>query len=495
MALNSINKEALSFKKLFGKAHTQFSFGIVNEAISSNIQIASSTIFADPLDPLPATNGGLVTTGDTDSVVEKVRFEIEILPDTTIGTNQSQGYYLKLPAGYNGVLSGEFSGGSRLYEALGKLQIVPKLYGTLKADGTTEYDPVLYQTDGTTVISTLSEINWNLDPYNGILFVQNPPVIYDTLPARPKFLEAYLYVGDYLNVGGTGGSGSGERIEKEILQINHGFAVGDVLSTSGGTYIKALAQQEEPEALGIVTVTGGSDVFTLTYAGYTEAINLMSDVNGNPLSGDTIYYLSDTLEGKLTSVEPVSVDDVRKPMIYIIESGTSGNIFQVRGDLVDSGSTSGGDTNVQVVNSGGGIEVGITPNAGDTVELRTLVGSGDTIITQDGDQIIISSSSTFDSRDTIITNSTSISINNNQGDTTYIASGTTTYQLPSNPLTGLNFTFSDGIGNAGNGIDEITINGNGNNILDDTFALINTNYGSITMEFNGVYWTITSFVA
>jgi hypothetical protein len=395
IGLKEINKDAISFKRLSGKAHTQFGFDSTEEGLTSNIQIAASTVFGEKINPNPADSPSALTSlYSTDGVVERVRFEIDIIPSTTVGTNQSQGYQLKLPSDYstNGVLKDIFGSGTYLHTGLGKLQIVPSLYGEFDEDaGTTQYDVTLYDTN-LNEIPKFSDINWNLDPYSGILFVQDPPQLFDNSTAKPRFLEAYLYVGEFLDSVLTNQSGTSERIEKQINQTSHGFAVGDVLISSGNTYNKALAIEQQPEALGVVTVVEDVDNFTLTYAGYTDLVAGMTDDNGNLLSGDTVYYLSDVEEGKLTASPPVTVGDILKPMMYVIESDTSANIFQVRGNVITSGSTNN-EGDLLVVNSGAGAEIGLTPNASDTVELRTLIGSGDTTVTVDGNEIIINTTS------------------------------------------------------------------------------------------------------
>jgi hypothetical protein len=200
MGLNVLNTGAISFKRLSGKAHTQQGFGVSEESIPSTIASNTSTVFAQKLNPIPATSG-LTSLYATDGKVQKVRFEVDIIPDTLIGTNQSQGYRLKLPVGWNasGALYPKFVAGTYLYTALGKLQIVPPLYGTVKPDGSNEYDPKLLQTNGSTEIAKFDPINWILDFYNGILFVQDPPAGYDISVSRPGFVEAYLYVGKYLD--------------------------------------------------------------------------------------------------------------------------------------------------------------------------------------------------------------------------------------------------------------------------------------------------------
>jgi len=492
IGLNEINKDAISFKRLSGKAHTQFGFDVTEEGLTSNVQIAASTVFGEKINPNPADNPSALTSlYSTDGVVERVRFEIDIIASTTVGTNQSQGYKLKLPSDYsaNGVLNNIFGSGTYLHEALGRLQIVPSLYGDLKNDGTTQYDATLFDTN-LNPIPKFSDINWNLDPYSGILFVQDPPLSFDTNAARPRFLEAFLYVGKYLDSVLTNQSGTSERIEKQINQTSHGFAVGDVLISSGNTYNKALAIEQQPEALGVVTVVEDVDNFTLAYVGYTDLVGGMTDDNGDLLSGDTVYYLSDVDEGKLTATPPVTVGDILKPIMYVIESNTSANIFQVRGNVITSGSTNN-EGDLLVVNSGAGAEIGVTPNASDTVELRTLIGSGDTSVAQVGNNVIIYSDSQKE-RVITVTTDTSVAISSVANNTLFVASGTTSYTLPAAPSVGTVLSFTDGLGDAGT--NTITVSGNGNNIVDDTLAFINTNYGSFTVEYNGVFWSVTSFI-
>lgn len=234
MGLLDKNKLNISFKKLLGKGHTQESFAASEEFISSNVSISYSTIFGEKINPNPVSDLGLNEYYDTDGVVEKIRFQIEEIPDTQIGTNQSQGYRLKLPSDYslNGHLKNEFGSNTLLYESLGKLQISPPLYGELKGDGSTEYDPKLYETDGITEITKFSSINWNLDLYSGIIFVQDPPSGFDISVERPGFLDAYLYVGNYLDnyeppTGGTTGITTGvtTNIKTTIIATSETYNV------------------------------------------------------------------------------------------------------------------------------------------------------------------------------------------------------------------------------------------------------------------------------
>lgn len=202
MGLTTNNQLAIASKKLAGKAHTDQNFAISEESISTNVQSSHVTVFGQKIEPLPVTNSGLTTLYSTNGVVQRIKFPIDIIPNTQIGTNQSQGYRLKLPSDWNthpGALFPQFSAGTYLHGALGRLQIVPSIYGTLKSDGTTEYDPILTQTNGSTIISKFDPINWYFDPYSGVIFVEDPPAGYDINAARPGFLEGFLFVGDYLS--------------------------------------------------------------------------------------------------------------------------------------------------------------------------------------------------------------------------------------------------------------------------------------------------------
>ena len=271
MAINSTNSLAIAFNKLSGKVHTQQNFAVTEEGISTNVQMSYSTVFAKPIVKLPVTASGMSALYATNGIVERVKFQIDIIPDTQIAVGKSQGYRLKLPSDYNtfGELYPKFSAGTYLHTALGKLQIVPSLYGTLKPDGSTEYDPILYQTNGSTVIPKFDPINWYFDPYSGILFIQDPPAGYDISATRPGYLEAFLYVGEYLddiifNIG-TGSTG--------ITAVNVGTGIGifkDKIISSGGTEVlrfKSLV------GLNGIAVSGNSNNVNISYTGTTGNVS------------------------------------------------------------------------------------------------------------------------------------------------------------------------------------------------------------------------------
>ncbi|NJO62872.1 MAG: hypothetical protein HC836_33020 [Richelia sp. RM2_1_2] len=367
MALNDLNKNAIAFKRLVGKTHTNQNFAYNEESVTSNVQMAYTTVFAQPILPEPATTSGLTNPYDTDGIVELLKFEVSIIPDTQIGTNQSQGYAIKLPSDYStfGALKAIYSGGTFLNSALGRLQIVPALYGKLQPDGSTEYDPLL-ATSADVPITKFDPINWIIDTYSGILFVQTPPAGYDVSATKPAYVTAFLYVGQYLN---------------------------DAL-TSG------------------VTATVNVDNITIAQSGVTNNLYVIPDsIDGTRLKISTGSPLADA---------PLLADGFGSFKYGAIAPPPSG--------------------------SSKSIIISTAPN----VNLTT----GDTY-------------------------------------TLFVASGTTGFTLSSTPQIGTELTFADGIGNANT--TPITVFGNGKSINGDTYALVNTNFGSFTINYNGFFWNVTGF--
>lgn len=159
------------------------------------------------------------------------------------------------------------------------------------------------------------------------------------------------------------------------------------------------------------------------------------------------------------------------------------------GDLVIK---SGGASEVQNVGAGEG-EV-YSGTSGTTIFLRTLVGSGGTTIATVDDEIrIYSSGETSNLRNVDIIDSGLDYTGNTSSDYLGINNAVKTIYMPASPLDGQQVTISDEEGNANTF--PITIDGNGNTFdgLSDTQILINTDYGSITILYNGTFWKVISF--
>jgi len=131
--------------------------------------------------------------------------------------------------------------------------------------------------------------------------------------------------------GVTGATGPGGSSSFDVNQTGHGLAVGDVVRLSGTNYVKAQADTEaNAEVVGIVTVVIGPNDFTLTVIGRITGLA--------GLTAGVVYYLSDTVAGALTATEPTDDGEISKPII-IADSTTSGYLFNMRGFVVSSGSS------------------------------------------------------------------------------------------------------------------------------------------------------------
>ena len=225
MALSSFTGAGVATKKLYGKSTTDARKSIAAETIASTIQLNASTIFANaiPVTPTPGTlNNGVGSV--TNNIVEYIEFDLRPIAassytttegtpgDTTdIGTAPTNtstpeihAYALHLPANYETYSSnakkgtGYFINGATPTGSNGALQLVPAY---MSNDATDPYGPALYNGSGT-VISATDAIDWNLDTYSGILFIQDPN---NSVTGIPTKLRAYLYVGGFVSasLGGT----------------------------------------------------------------------------------------------------------------------------------------------------------------------------------------------------------------------------------------------------------------------------------------------------
>ena len=123
--------------------------------------------------------------------------------------------------------------------------------------------------------------------------------------------------------------------------------------------------------------------------------------------------------------------------------------------------------------------------SGDTMLFRSI---GGTAVQLSGDTLLINISGSTSEKVKITTVNYTI-----LADDDYIGvSGASTITLPASPILGKNYEVADVKGDAET--NNITIQGNGNKILNDTYAVINTDYGEISLRWNGIHWSVISFV-
>ena len=208
MALNDTSKINISLKKLSGKAQTSNDKGLANEGLPSGITLSHGAIFGQKPPASPTTTN---LYDKTDNITELVRFPVSFIT----GTDTSDGrhaFELKLPSDYQSASSNSkkgtlgFTNSAVIQSSNSKLQLVPASY-----DIAYEAKP-FYGGSGTknsgTQIPLLDSRDWVLDYYNGILYQQDPPGTGDHAN-NPDFVEAFLYIGNYLDsvISSSGGGG------------------------------------------------------------------------------------------------------------------------------------------------------------------------------------------------------------------------------------------------------------------------------------------------
>lgn len=119
--------------------------------------------------------------------------------------------------------------------------------------------------------------------------------------------------------GGGGPSGPAETIQIDVTQVAHGFSVENILTTAGGVYVLAQANNlANSQVVGMVSAVADVDNFTILMGGYTSVLT--------GKTADTTYYLSSVTPGLLTSTEPSTGTQITRPLLRT-DTTTSGFFF------------------------------------------------------------------------------------------------------------------------------------------------------------------------
>lgn len=127
----------------------------------------------------------------------------------------------------------------------------------------------------------------------------------------------------------------GSAVTVSVAQTSHGFVVGDIIRNNGtaNTYTKAKADSAaNAEVSGIVTTVTDVNNFTYTVSGLITA-GVPTDTAG------TVYFLSPSSAGAITSTEPSTAGQISKPLLIVQQSATKALFFNFRGATVASGSS------------------------------------------------------------------------------------------------------------------------------------------------------------
>lgn len=317
-------------KKLLGKAHTSNLLTDAGEVISTNVQLASTTVFGEaiPTNPSKTLNTGQ-GVGSGAKTVEYVEFALEPLDDSIYDANATGGgsgaesgesgqtsghhaYAFKFKSTYQSDTdnargqagNGNFNNNKKLFETLGAAQLVPFNFS---GETNNPYVVQLYKDNGTgqagDEIVLLANIDWQVDTYNGILFVQD----YDANQV-PAFARAFVYIGDMLDsvVSSGGGGGSGDSSAQYLVLSSTGSLSNERVITAG----TALSSSDGGSG-GNFTIsnTNGNYVFN-EYVGQGNGTNTLFNLSNTPTENKNVsIYLNGLLQMPATSITGAPFQD------------------------------------------------------------------------------------------------------------------------------------------------------------------------------------------
>ena len=175
--------------------------------------------------------------------------------------------------------------------------------------------------------------------------------------SKPIFLSTSPTSGLFVDMRGeliaSGGSGSnGTALSDSIMQINHNFSIGEAVRFDGAEWVLSQANSDtDAEVYGLVSNVIDLDNFTITTSGYVVGLS--------GLTPGSTYFLSASIPGGLTSVEPLGVGQVSKPLL-LATSASSGLYIDMRGELISSGNSDTYTNETPTPVTVGGIPAGST---------------------------------------------------------------------------------------------------------------------------------------
>ena len=281
-------------KKLLGKAHTSNLKVDGEELIGSNIQAASSLVFGEAIPTSPSQTLFLLqsASNDTGGTVEYIQFTLQALTGKTYDADSSGGgagsdsgessqssgphtYKFTMPSDYVASSNnpkrnnGTFNSTKIIHHTLGGIQLVPPFFSQ---DSPNPYIVKIYKDNGSgglgDEIPLLDNVDWNVDYYNGILFLQD--YVSSKIPAHAK---AFIYSGkmvDEVISSGSSNSSSKEMVFNEKLGgtvsgINTFFTLANTPYASNEVSVFVNGQLQTPSGIHTwqdYSITGSSVFFT-----------------------------------------------------------------------------------------------------------------------------------------------------------------------------------------------------------------------------------------
>ena len=382
MAVTNKVATDIAVKRLSGKAHTNANFGLGSEPYGSTVQTLAEAVFAETLPNDPAQTLWLIQSSSVSDPGTVMWVELDVVPfgseyqNTTNadagdladqgegGADTYHAYALVLSSSFDtNVVEATFNsnastdttwgsfpfvGDSYATGSRGKLQIVPEFASNIPAGvpiSDNPYTPKLYGTDGS-YIGILNGIDYYVDTYSGILFVQDPadygtagsPNIAATVPGK---VLAFIYVGKFQDAV-TFGAGDVNFI---VSGSDEGFAVGndDTINFVSGS---AGITVESNSSAGTITIGESTD--NVTFNNITATGDIIAQ---NYIVSSSVTYMTQSFSSGSTIFGDTDNDTHEfTGSISILHTG-SGYGFQMSGsnfsiDWGNSGSVTLGEYNV-----------------------------------------------------------------------------------------------------------------------------------------------------
>ena len=421
MATTNYTLTNIALKRVSGKAQVSINNNVNQELIGSSIQSSNSTVFGESVPNAPSQTLYLVQSSSVSDPGTVMYAEFKVYPigdslygndpiaagsddEGDVATNTYHAYALYLSSAFDdnvtdfnthastGTSFGSFPfvGGSYLTGSAGKFQLVPSFLST-DTSTNNAYIPTLYSNEGA-VMQPSDPSDWYLDPFSGILFIQDPTQYGipngdgsspNTSTSIPGKIASFMYVGKY---------------QDEIT-----FSSNDVglhISASEGTEFSlsnnATASFESGSA-GITVTAGATN--TITIGANTDNVTF-NQITASIINVDTIeaseYIVSSSITYMTQSFSSGSTifgdsnDDTHKftGSLYIIHTGSDYGITLTGSGLtIDSGdgvsiSASGfiSASDLYLTDTLTALDGGVTVRTHDSVELYVdgnITASGD----------------------------------------------------------------------------------------------------------------------
>ena len=311
MALNDLSKTFISLKKLSGKAHTSNEKELYNEALPTGVTLSSNTIFGQQPPPGVASPYPYKITN---SVVEFLRLPVSFIAGTDTADGR-HGFEIKLPSDYETESDNPKKG---IYPFLndqvinitsGSLQLVPPSFAL-----NYEAKPYFGTIGSGSLIPVADARDWNLDYFNGVFFQQDPPGT-GAHSENPDYIEAYLYIGDFLDVvltgstgditgvtAGTGLSGGGTGGTVTLNLDLNGLSSGDAdFSADSISFIDATDNSVKKETLANIFSGSAGAGLSSTDGVLSVDIDELAALGGTGIDqGDHFIFSDGGTEKKLT---------------------------------------------------------------------------------------------------------------------------------------------------------------------------------------------------